>query len=648
MRQWLPVIAASLLSLASSFTFAQDNVVAGYKTDKPPVIDGTIDASEWAGFPSGQGAYDDETGGRAPENMQFWLGYDANYVYFAAKAFDSDPSSISATEYRTNVSLSGDDHINLLLDLGGSLADFNEFGMNAKGATLIELAGGRAAKREWSGEFVSKGRITAEGWEVEARIPWRIMRLPGAGPRTLRFNVERALRRTQRDFVWQYTGEGQRERYGRWTDVDLPRAPFERSLKLLPYAYGGFDRSEHIANAGLDVKTNLADQIALVGSINPDFRNIENAILSLDFSRFERLAGETRPFFQEGSDYLNSALFASQRITKFDAGLNMYGKLNDKLSFGVLDAIDFGERNSTVANFSYDPTADDSLRVTTTSLAQSGRNNEASLVRYNRILGPWSIFARNMATKDTLVGSGVSNSLYAQYSKEGLGGFLGWDSISPNFQPRLGFVPERNFRGYITGLSLNRPLATGPIREFYVESFYTNYDRYHGGHYREGFDTAGNLVLRSGLSIGGTLHIEDFEGVDDRLYGLSLRYPRGNPYRNIGLTLQTGRLEMEDYHTIGVNSAYRLNDKLQVNGSYQHVDHFERSDLAVVGMNYDLGRDMYVSGRTVKRGKDWNAYLSFRRSGNRGAEYYLILGDPNAARFRSSLVLKVVWPFEVN
>jgi hypothetical protein len=44
-------------------------------------------------------------------------------------------------------------------------------------------------------------------------------------------------------------------------------------------------------------------------------------------------------------------------------------------------------------------------------------------------------------------------------------------------------------------------------------------------------------------------------------------------------------------------------------------------------------------------GTNW--YLSFRQSGNRGAEYYLILGDPNAVSFRTSLILKAVFPFSL-
>jgi hypothetical protein len=629
------------------FTQAQDTVLEGHQITSPPTIDGVINEAEWQGVPGGKGMVDEGTGQPAPEDTQFWIGYDDKFIYFAARVLDSQPSSIRATEYRTNVSLSGDDSIELLLDLSGSLADFNGFAMNARGATQIGLAGGRAAKREWSGEFVSQGRITETGWEVEARIPWRIMRLPAAGPRTIRFNVERELRRTERTYVWRYTGAGNQANFGRWTGVVLPKAPVERVLRLLPYGYVGADDDGHIVNAGLDLKTNLADQVVLVGSVNPDFRNIENAILSLDFSRFERLAGETRPFFQEGSQYLNSALFASQRIRSFDVGANVHGRLNDKMSFGLLDTIDFDVQNSFMGNFTFDPNPNESYRVTATNMARDGLENTAHLLRYQRVMGPFALFLRNMGTKDTVLGDGVYNTAGLFYENKGVAGYLEYDAASSNFVPRLGFTPERDFRGLIFGAKWERVFKTGPIRQSEIGFDTVEYERYDGGFYRRQGTFWGTARLPSGTSLTGWVDMQNFLGTVDRTYNLGFRHPGGNPYRNFFANRAWGRVEDEDYVSQTVGFAYRPVEKLQLTASYQHVEHFDKSDLGILGFNYDMGRDMYVSGRVVKRNEDWNAYMSFRRSGNRGAEYYLILGDPNARTFRTSLIMKVVWPFQL-
>lgn len=641
--------AALALCLALSTVVAQSQTRIGGKSPiAPPTIDGSIDEAEWAGVPTFSGLVDQATGQATAEDGTFWLAYDKDFIYFAARLSDSQPSTIKATEYRTNVSVAGDDNVQLYIDLSGSLADFNGFHINPRGATNIELAGGRAAKREWSGEFHAQARITATGWECEARIPWQVMRLPGAGPRTLRFGVIREIKRTGRAYTTAYATNQSFQNAGYWEGVALPKAKLDRSILVLPYTYLGHGEDEGlIANAGVDVKTKLTEEIPLVLSVNPDFRNIENDILSLDFSRFERLAGETRPFFQEGRQYYNSALFASQRIESFDAGLNAYGKLNDQLSFGVLNTVTFGTVDNLVSNFSYDPNQNESYRITTTSRIMDGANNDAYLVRYNRIFGSWSVFLRNMGTKDSTAGNGVYNTAGLYFNQGPMFSYLQWDAVAPNFLPRLGFAPETDYKGVVFGGGFNRPVKWGSVVEagFGVDGL--TYDRYNGGFYRDQIAPNAYLAFKDGTSVFLLADFESFLGSEDHYYQLTVRRPRNDPYNFVALDLQTGEFGSTYYQSARLNGAWRPNPRLQLTASLQSVEFGGRSDQAIVGLNYDLGRDQSLSGRVVRRDADWNAYLAFRRSGNRGAEYFLILGDPNAARFTASLILKVAVPFEI-
>lgn len=628
--------------------FAQNAPVPAHQLQTPPTIDGTIGDDEWKGAPMFEGLVDATTGGTAPEGGQFWIAYDKDFIYFAAKLPDSQPTTIAATEHRTNVSLDGDDYVRLYLDLSGSLADFNAFTINPAGATDIRLAGGRAAKREWSGEFLAKSRITDKGWEAEARIPWQVMRLPaGGGSRELRFNVTRQLLRTQRIYAWAHTNTNP-SNFGRWQGVELPKPAVDRSIKLLPYTYVGHGEKEgFISNSGLDLKTNLAEEVPLVISVNPDFRNIERSILSIDFSRFERLAGETRPFFQEGAQYFNSALFASQRISGFDAGLNVHGKLTNKISFGLMDTADFGNQNNFVGNLTYDPSPKDSWRMTATSLDRDGVKNDAYLLRYQRLLGDYYLFLRTMGTKDAAAGNGLWNTISGGWNKGPHSAYVGYDLVSPNFVPRLGFAPERDYKGPQFFYQYAMPTTKGALSEygFFLQGL--NYEFYDGGHYRNQINPGINLVWKDGTAIDLSADWQDFMGDKDKLYSVTLRRPRGNPYNNWRFDYQFGNLAGEDYSAFGIGRAFRPIKDFQVTANYQAVNHFKRSDQFIVGLNYDMGRDHSIAGRIVKRDKDWNGYLSFRRSGNTGTEYYLILGDPNAPKFRTSLVLKVVMPFKI-
>ena len=100
---------------------------------------------------------------------------------------------------------------------------------------------------------------------------------------------------------------------------------------------------------------------------------------------------------------------------------------------------------------------------------------------------------------------------------------------------------------------------------------------------------------------------------------------------------------------------YRLGDgfstrrvkNLQLLLSYQLVDHFDTEDQTIFSANYDLNQSDAIGGRFVKRNSDMNFYIAFRRAGNRGNEYFLILGDPNAQTFRPSLILKATFPLQV-
>lgn len=630
-----------------AFGEAQQSSVPAYQFPTPPTIDGEIGDDEWKGAPMFEGLLDASTGGSSPESGQFWLAYDKDFVYFAAKLPDSQPGSIVATERRTNVSLDGDDYVRLYLDLSGSLADFNAFTINPNGATDIQLAGGRAAKREWSGEFLAKARITASGWEAEARIPWQVMRLPGAGARNLRFNVTRQMQRTQRIYAHAFTVTNP-SNFGSWNGVELPRPAVDRSILVLPYSYLGHSAKEDlIFNSGVDLKTKLTEEIPVVLSVNPDFRNIENQILSIDFSRFERLAGETRPFFQEGLQYFNSALFASQRVTGFDTGLNVHGKISDAMSFGLMDVIDFGNQNGFVGNFTYDPNPKDSWRVTTTSLDRGAVKNDAYLLRYNRLLGDYALFLRTMGTKDAGIGNGVWNTGSLSWTKGAHQIYTQYDSVSAEFVPRLGFAPERDYKGPYFYYQYQQPISKGPISEASMYFQALSYDRFDGGFYRDQLNPGAGVVLKDGTALDVSADWQTFLGDEDRLFTASVRRPRGNPYNNWRAAFSWGELAGEPYRSLVVGRSFRPVRDFQISATYQAVDHFDRSDQLIVGMNYDLKNDQSVSGRLVKRDNDWNGYIAFRRSGGTGVEFFLILGDPNAQKFTKSLILKVVMPFKI-
>jgi hypothetical protein len=615
----------------------------------PPKIDGELSAGEWPDQARGEGFSDFETNLQSDEHAEFWLAFDGHFIYFAARA-KTDPRRVVDEEYRQNVSLGGNDAFTLFLDAQAQGQAGDSFAVNASGATELRLAGGRAAKTEWLGEFDAVGRKTADGWQVEARIPWELVLRPAAGRRDLLFNVLWYRSNKSNTYAWKFTRNDFRN-FPVWTGVTVPDVATPRSLKVLPYAYAGFDQDGRtIANAGVDMKTEVGENLTVVGTANPDFRNIENSILSLDFSYFERLADESRPFFQEGARFrsfgFDQRIFASQRIGEFDAGVNAYGTAGGT-NFSVLATTDVGER--TVVAASTDTRLDDetSLTVSYAGNLQRGRQNNAGNVLYFRRVGLGNIYLGGQATDDQERKTG--HRLIAGYFQEADGINSGFEfvQVSPDFFPRVGFAPERDYRGLAA--NYNRQVQPyGPVLRNYDYGFYgLYYDRFDGSEYRRVLGGSVDVTFANLLEVDLSGQVSRFDGSSDHSVDASISYPDGSPYRSVSVSGTWGRFQGTSYREFGVSARYRPLRRLQLQARLQWAQYDQSERQVVVSANYDVGRYEAIGARIVQRDDKWNGYVSYRVSGKRGVEWFLILGDPNAREFQRTLVFKVVAPLDL-
>jgi len=639
-----------LLLAAPALGWGETGRLPGHVMANPPTLDGVIDDAEWGQVPSGSHFLEEETGSATPEPAVFWLAYDPQFIYFAVRV-TVDPKTIQATQYRVNSELEGDDRVALGIDPTGALNEFNEFWINPRGATQVKLAGGRATKREWLGEFVASGRTTETGYEVEAKIPWKIMRLPGPGVRNLRINAGQVSPRTQRAYLWQFSPNNL-QGIGYWDNVAIPKIVEPRTIKLLPYGYAGYDEdSNGIFNSGFDLKTKIIDRLELVGTVNPDFRNIEGQILSLDFSYFERLASETRPFFLEGANSFqvgfDQRIFTPQRIRDIDAGLKVHGKLTDDLTIGLLDTIRFGEENANVGSFNYIPKGRHRFTFSWADWRKTGQDNFTSNLSTGHDIGNLSLFAGSMVSRDEIQGVGWRNNGGFQLRDgKGWSTFFEWLDISPKFFPRIGFSPERDIRGVNGGIMFEKT-HRGTVQSTNAFIFHADYKTHAGDVYRRNTYFEGSVGLASRLSLGYEYNRERFFDNKDEVHAVIARYPSGSPQRQLAAAHSFGRVQGKDYKTWNVAVAYRPIEKMQITASHQVVRHGREQQQSIFSWAYDIGQYDTISGRAVRRDKDWNVYLAYRRSGVRGIEYYLIIGDPNARKFRWSVILKATIPLEV-
>ncbi|MCH7905711.1 MAG: hypothetical protein IH944_14240 [Armatimonadetes bacterium] len=623
------------------------------RLSSPPTIDGTVDADEWSQASTIARALviesiDTDSG----ERGQIWIGYDDEYLYVAARILLQRPDDISADEFRDNVSLRGNDRFELTLDTFGLTTDSSEMSFNANGATSLDIAGGRAAKLEWSGRVEAAARTTDTGWEGEMRVPWQLLPLPAAGVRDMRFDIEWYVSSTKRDVAF-HSRQGDDSKMHTLKGVVVPEQNDSRPILLLPYGYAGYndENGEHIANAGLDFKTSLSDQLLFVGTVNPDFRNIEDDILDLDFSNFERLADETRPFFQEGSDYLffghGRRIFASQRISTFDLGMNLYGNLGGSTRVGLTSTIDFGNQATAAGSYTYNPDPLTEYTASFASLQRMGEDNFAGRFAASRRTGSWLFFGESSITDDQIEGTGTATTLGAFYNSPGWQSNLFLIDVSGDFFPRIGFASETDFIGYNGSVSRNMASTSGTITETEITFSFLDYERRGGGHYRESIGGAYEVTLNNVLEISLDSSYEHFEDRFDNLQSVELEFPKNDPYRRASVEYTFGEIENASYQSFQAGLRYRPVKRLQISVRVQAVQHIVDEEQGIIEFNFEIGRYQSFGGRAVLQDDEWNWFASYRMSGNFGAEYFLIIGDPNADSFQKTLILKVSIPLTI-
>lgn len=624
------------------------------KTVKPPVIDGTIDPAEWAGATaSSRSLVVIATAQPSGDKGQYWITYDEKYLYVAARIILQNPKAVKADEYRENVNMGGDDSVTFMLDVFGTSQNFNLFTFNAGGATQLQLAGGRAAKREWGGAFESRGRKTDTGWEAEARIEWAIIPMPAEGKRDMKFLFDWYVSSIQRGESFHST-QGDLTKMHVLKGVDVPKIDVRRTINLLPYVYAGYndENGRHIANAGLDVKTAVNDDLNFVMTVNPDFRNIENDILNLDFSNFERLPGESRPFFQEGSNYVftgginNRRLFASQRIGTFDTGLNFYGSVGNT-QMGFLGTIDYDNEHTFVGSVTLNPDQNTNVFLAMSALDRPGEDNFGGNVEYFTRTGDYLLFAGYQQTDDEVLGFGSAFGTGWQYRARGFTNVLIVEQVTNDFLPRIGFAPQRGFRGAVSNSMWTKNHPHGAVMETNVGATVIEQDAFDGGHYRRLGSASASATLRNRLNVGLSYSQDWFLTNVNTFHTIGLSMPRGDTFRGWALTHTRGDAQGSPYQSTTARVFYRPIKRLQLDLRYQAVEHAIDSDQAVFTMNWEMDKYRSLGGRLVSQDGDLNWFVSYKMSGNLGAEYFLIVGDPNASSFQKTLVFKVSVPITV-
>jgi hypothetical protein len=300
--------AAALLLLAAAAhgqeSAMEDKRFRVNRVAEPPVIDGLIGESEWAGAARLSDLHEVEpVEFTAPSERTVWyFAYDDSALYVAAYAYDSDPGSISASVLRQGGDLESDDRMTVILDPFNNKRSGYSFTLNPNGVRQEAIyATPTRDSDEWDGIWRGSATIVEDGWTMEMAIPFNTVTFD-PGNETWGINVWRRIERKAERMAWEsrngkvdptvsgevYGLEGMSQGIG------LDVTPSASMVSTKDRELGTTDTE---FNPSVDISYKLTPSVNGLITVNTDFAATEVDGRQLDLQRFSLFFPEKRAFF---------------------------------------------------------------------------------------------------------------------------------------------------------------------------------------------------------------------------------------------------------------------------------------------------------------------------------------------------------------
>lgn len=510
-------VTAAMLPIAGRAAVGSSAHFAAPKTAVPPPLRLPADDPIWSKALIAADFYD--LTGRGPAQMATRAAflYDASYVYVAFHCSQSG-TGITAAQRIDNQGVGNDDHVGFGIDTSGNGSRTYTFRVNPIGVHDESSSENTRYAPPWR----SIARVTPQGdYDVMMVIPLADVRAQPAPVQAWRFNFERYVAARNEDLTWAYEPAMQSTlnvQYWPWlTDIRLVGSATRPKPQADVYALesagsqrdvfqNGIGQFEQMQPrlVGLDVTYPFTNTLAFVGTLNPDFSNVEQDQTTIQLQEFQKAYTEYRPFFAQGAQYINAvpqigifggnSLFYTPSIGIFNRGLKIEGTAGQN-AIGVLNAVGPG-LDDTAAGYAY-TTADTSLSIDAEAVLANHpgvRDQTAGygFTQQNRHSGQYTSFeiaGENNSTSgeahDLNLVEGLRNEHFnlAGYYRDtgpGYGPIDGYTNINDARGPQvdLGYNGTGSARSPVLSYSFSffadRFLASdGSVREADINGFYS-------------------------------------------------------------------------------------------------------------------------------------------------------------------------------
>lgn len=415
-------------------------------------------------------------------------------LWFAIRAFDRQPDAIRATQADRD-NLGSEDRVTLYLDTFNDRRRAYFFTVNALGnqedgvrSEGASAPGSFGATDDKNPDFIwqSKGRRTADGYEVEVRIPFKSLRYGGGEPLTWGLNVYRYVQRTGYVDTWADTRRGNASTIAQFGSLEglqgIERGVVTEVQPVFTSAWRGtraptgFRREMIDVDPGVNLRLGFTSLTADV-TVNPDFSQVESDVGLVTINeRFALFFPERRPFFLEGVELFATpnTLVYTRQIADPRGGAKLTGKVGrTTLAYvGALDAAADGDRLANVLRVRRDVGANSTVGAVVTDRQGDGAFNRVAAADARWVFGKVYFLQGQLGrswTRDALgrpTQRGSIWSLEADRTGRAFGFNYTLGGNDAGFRTQSGFVPRN---GIVEGSFSNRYAIYG-LRGAWLEN----------------------------------------------------------------------------------------------------------------------------------------------------------------------------------
>ena len=661
----VPAVAqSSAPDLARSYDGRSGSLdVVPPRLDESVEIDGQLNEAVWAqaAVLSGFSRYAPVDGEPADNATEVLVWYSPTAMHFGIRA-TAPAGSVRAT-LADRDRIQSDDHIIIFLSTYNDGRQAFVFGVNPLGVQLDGALseGTRGSGGGFSGlaqgretpdlnpdyVFQSKGHVTATGYEVEIRIPFKSVRYQSAEQQDWGIHVTRVIPQQGIEDSWapaKREGSSFLAQAGHLKSLtDLKRGLV---LDLNPVGVSKLDGEDtgrgwtydaSRPEFGMNVRWGITPNLTMNGTVNPDFSQVESDAGQFSFDPRQALFfPEKRPFFLDGIEQFATPnnLIYTRRVVAPIAAAKVTGKITGRTNLAYLSAVDDQALSATGENYPIFNILRVQQDVGTKSKAALVYTDRIDGDRSNRVIGSDARFVwkdiyslalqgamSRTATPAVVTSAPLWQGVLARTGRKFAMRYT-VRGVDPEFRAAAGFISRT---GIASG-NFNHALITygkpGSALERWSSDVVVDgtwqYDELMAGHSSQDrkLHFNNNFTLRGGWRLGGSVLFETF-GYDQGLYrdyvlgqegatGVTFLPFVGTPrlpnldYVFSATTPQRAGVEFDamvlwgkdenfyewspaDIIFLNLGAAWKPTDKLRVDARYQLQSFRRRTDDSIVG-----------------------------------------------------------------